>query len=89
MLLGFDLELLLIVSSLVVISGKRGEWVDSKLMWQTIWDESQPCKYHLIPNWFQHVTLEECKAICMGIERCNAIQFRSACKTRQVQRYQF
>ena len=79
---------LLIVSSLVVITGTKGEWVNSKAIWQTIWDESCPCEYHLKTNWIQGATLDECKARCIDIEKCNAIQFRSACKTRQVQRYQ-
>ena len=80
---------LLIVSSLVVITGTKGEWVNSKAIWQTIWDESCPCEYHLKTNWIQGATLDECKARCMEIERCNAIQFRSVSKIRQVQRYLF
>ena len=80
---------LFIVSSLVVITGTKGEWVNSKAIWQTIWDESCPCEYHLKTNWIQGATLDECKARCMEIERCNAIQFRSVSKIRQVQRYLF
>ena len=78
---------LLIVSSLVVITGTKGEWVNSKAIWQSIWDEwqTQPCEYHLKTNWIQGATLDECKARCMDIERCNAIQFRSVSKIRQVQ----
>ena len=68
----------------IVLSLVKGEWIDSEAIWQTIWDESNACQYHSDTNWIHHITLDECKERCLEIKKCNAVQFRSSSRLRQV-----
>ena len=68
----------------IVLSMVKGEWVDSEAIWQTIWDKSYTCQYNEDTNWIHHITLDKCKKFCLEIKRCNAVQFRSSSRLRQV-----